>query len=49
MVTQPRYLLVANTHLYFSNPAMHVRILQTAKLLRKAHEWAAELPAEAAP
>jgi hypothetical protein len=28
-----RHLLVANTHLYFSNPAMHVRLLQVCALL----------------
>jgi hypothetical protein len=51
----PRHLLVANTHLYFSNPGMHVRLMQTAKILDHAHRWAAEhtaawrLPAAAAP
>ena len=40
-----RHVLVANTHLYFSNPAMHVRLLQTAKLLDQMHAWAAELRA----
>ncbi len=48
-----RRLLVANTHLYFSNPAMHVRLLQTAKLLEEMHSWVAELraaePAAAEP
>ena len=38
-----RHVLVANTHLYFSNPAMHVRLLQTATLLGKMHAWAAHL------
>ena len=48
-----RHLLVANTHLYFSNPAMHVRLLQTAKLLDEMNAWSdqlrAQLPAAAAP
>ena len=34
----PRHVLVANTHLYFSNPGMHVRLMQTAKLLHAAHQ-----------
>eukprot|EP00966_Prymnesium_polylepis_P034747 807762-Prymnesium_polylepis.2 len=41
----PRHLLVANTHLYFSNPGMHVRLMQTAKVLEHAHELAAKVPA----
>ena len=41
-----RHLLVANAHLYFSNPAMHVRLLQTAKLLDEMHAWAAQLRAQ---
>ena len=39
----PRHLLLANTHLYFANPAVHVRLLQTAKILERAHAWAAEV------
>ena len=35
--------MVANTHLYFSNAAMHVRLLQTAKLVEQMHSWAAQL------
>ena len=31
-----RHLLVANTHLYFSNPAMHVRLLQESSRLIRA-------------
>ena len=34
-----RRLLVANTHLYFANPAVHVRLMQTAALLHAAHTW----------
>ena len=45
----PRHILVANTHLYFSNPGMHVRVMQTAKILEHAHAWAAQLPAAEAP
>ena len=48
-----RHLMVANTHLYFANPAMHVRLLQTSKLLEEMHAWSAELrtqlPAASAP
>ena len=40
-----RHALVANTHLYFSNPAMHVRLLQTAALLEEMDSWAERLPA----
>mmetsp|Transcript_20780 Transcript_20780/g.65031 ORF Transcript_20780/g.65031 Transcript_20780/m.65031 type:complete len:497 (+) Transcript_20780:569-2059(+) len=40
-----RHALVANTHLYFSNPAMHVRLLQTAALLEEMDSWAEHLPA----
>ena len=36
-----RRLLVANTHLYFANPAVHVRVMQTAHLLWHAREWLA--------
>ena len=45
----PRHLILANTHLYFSNPGMHVRVMQSAKLLHHAHQWVAQLPAAAAP
>ena len=38
-----RSLLVANTHLYFANPAVHVRAMQTAHLLHHASSWAREL------
>jgi endonuclease/exonuclease/phosphatase family metal-dependent hydrolase len=44
-----RYLLVANTHLYFSNPGMHVRVMQLTKLLHHAHEMASALPPADAP
>jgi hypothetical protein len=36
-----RRLLVASTHLYFANPAVHVRVMQTAHLLWHAREWLA--------
>ena len=36
-----RRLLVANTHLFFANPAVHVRVMQTAHLLWHAREWLA--------
>lgn len=45
----PRHLLVANCHLYFSNPAMHVRVMQTAQLLHHAHQWSAQLPEAVTP
>lgn len=30
----PRHLLLANTHLYFSNPGMHVRLMQASAPLK---------------
>ena len=33
-----RRIVLANTHLYFANPAVHVRLMQTAALLHYAHE-----------
>jgi len=40
-----RQLLLAHTHLYFANPAVHVRLLQTAALLHAATAWRDELSA----
>ena len=40
-----RQLLLAHTHLYFANPAVHVRLLQTAALLHAATAWREELSA----
>ena len=40
--------LLAHTHLYFANPAVHVRLLQTAALLHAAVAWRDELSAAAA-
>ena len=42
-----RHLLLANTHLYFANPAVHVRLMQTAALLHAASQWAVELEPDA--
>ena len=39
----PRQVLVANTHLYFANEAMHVRTMQTALILDGLREWSDEL------
>jgi len=39
-------LLLVNTHLYFANPAVHVRLMQTAALLDHAHRWAAQADGE---
>ena len=32
-------VLLANTHLYFANPAVHVRLLQTSQIVTQACEW----------
>ena len=40
-----RQLLLAHTHLYFANPAVHVRLLQTAALLHAVTAWRDELSA----
>ena len=34
-----REVLVLNSHLYFANPAVHVRLMQTAALLDEAMRW----------
>ena len=39
-----RTVLLAHTHLYFANPAVHVRLMQTAALLHAAEEWRDALP-----
>lgn len=38
-----RQLLLANTHLYYANPAVHVRLMQCAAMLHSAQCWATEL------
>ena len=43
-----RSVLVAHTHLYFANPAVHVRLMQAAALLHAAAGWRAELAAAGA-
>ena len=39
----PRRVVVANTHLYFANPAVHVRLIQTAALMHHACTWTSSL------
>ena len=41
-----REVLVLNSHLYFANPAVHVRLMQTAALLDEAMRWRDELKQE---
>ena len=45
----PRELIVVNTHLYFANPAVHVRLLQMSTILQCAHAWVAERSSDDAP